>query len=371
MTDSLLRTPLFDLHRAHNARMVPFAGYEMPLQYEAGIVKEHQHTRAQASLFDVSHMGQARLAGPDAPAGLEALMPMDAAGLPPGRQRYGFFTSASGGILDDLMVANVDEALHLVLNAARKEHDVALLRRHLAHTCKVERLDDRALLALQGPAAARVMEELAPRTAAMAFMDVIRTDIAGADCYVSRSGYTGEDGFEISVPADAAEALARELLADREVALAGLGARDSLRLEAGLCLYGQDLDETTTPVEADLLWAVPAVRRPGGERPGGYPGARVIESQLAEGVGRKRVGLLPQTRVPARAGSELLDAAGRSVGAVTSGGFGPTLGAPVAMGYVATPCAEAGTRLSAVVRGKPVPVQVARLPAVPRRYRRS
>ena len=374
MTDDTLplaRTPLYSLHRELGARMVPFAGYEMPVQYPAGVLKEHKHTRDQASLFDVSHMGQLRLSGPDAAGALETLVPADIAGLGPDRQRYAFFTNEVGGILDDLMVANRGDHLYLVVNAARKRHDLAHLQTRLAGSCRVEELSGRALLALQGPAAAAVLARLAPACAGMAFMESTALELNGVPCLVSRSGYTGEDGFEISAPAAAAEQLARDLLAQPEVAPAGLGARDSLRLEAGLCLYGHDIDTATTPVEAGLAWAVPSVRRAGGARAGGFPGADAILRQLAEGVGRKRVGLLVRDRVPVREGAALEDGAGRAVGHVTSGGFSPTLGQPVAQGYVDTAHAAIGTALAAIVRGKPVPVEVVRMPFVAHRYRRA
>lgn len=364
-----LRTPLFAMHEALGARMVPFAGYSMPLQYPTGIIKEHLHTRERASLFDVSHMGQVRVAGAGAAAGLESLMPVDVIGLTPGRQHYAFFTNAAGGIRDDVMVANFGEFLLLIVNAACKTDDFTLLREQLAGTCMIETLDERALLALQGPAAARIMRERAPATSAMRFMDTATVQLAGADCYISRSGYTGEDGFEISVPAAAAEALARELLAEPDVAAAGLGARDSLRLEAGLCLYGHDLDATTSPVEAGLSWALSKARRPGGARPGGYPGAEVIFAQIAAGVGRKRVALLPRSRIPVRAGAAL-EADDGSVGTVTSGGFGPTLGAPIAMGYVESAHANIGAELSATVRGQRVPIQIGTMPPIAHRYLR-
>jgi aminomethyltransferase len=367
--DTPLRTPLFALHESLGARIVEFAGYSMPLQY-AGIINEHVHTRTHAGLFDVSHMGQVRLAGPGAAAALESLIPIDVIGLPAGRQRYAFFTNASGGILDDLMVANLGDSLLLVVNAACKAQDLDHLRAHLGPDCTIEPLADRALLALQGPEAARVLGRLAPQAIEMAFMDVITTPLAGVDCHVSRSGYTGEDGFEISVPAAAAETLAREFLADPSVAPIGLGARDSLRLEAGLCLYGHDLDAATTPVEAGLDWALSKARRPGGARPGGYPGAEVTFEQLATGTARRRVGLEAQSRVPVRAGAEVVDAGGNRIGVVTSGGFGPTLGAPVAMGYVAASAAAIGTKLAALVRGNRVPLDVRAMPAVPHRYHR-
>ena len=370
-TQALARTPLHQLHLELGARMVPFAGYEMPVQYPSGVLKEHAHVRTQAGLFDVSHMGQMRLSGPDAAAALETLVPVDIVGLPPHRQRYALFTDEQGGILDDLMVANNGGHLFIVVNAACKRQDAAHLRRHLSGRCEVEELADRALLALQGPAAAAVMARLAPETARMIFMDTGVVTLAGAECWLSRSGYTGEDGFEISVPAGRAEELARLLLAQPEVAPIGLGARDSLRLEAGLCLYGHDMDAGTTPVEASLAWALSKARRPGGVRAGAYPGAAVIGRQLAEGVAHKRVGLLVNGRMPVREGAELVDAAGNAVGKVCSGGFGPTCGAPVAMAYVDSAQTQDGTLLHAIVRGKPVPVNVAKMPFVPQRYHRG
>lgn len=368
---ALLRTPLHDLHVSLGARMVPFAGYAMPLQYPSGILQEHRHTRTQAGLFDVSHMGQLHLSGADAAAALETLVPVDIVDLPRGMQRYALFTNDSGGVLDDLMVANLGDRLLVVVNAACKAQDIAHMQKHLSGRCKVEVLDDRALLALQGPAAATVLARLAPEVAQMVFMNSITVNLLGVPCYVSRSGYTGEDGFEISVPATHAEALARELLRQPEVAPIGLGARDSLRLEAGLCLYGHDLDAATSPVESSLLWALSKSRRADGARPGGYPGAAVILDHIAKGVARKRVGLRPQSRMPVREGAEIVDASGRNVGVVTSGGFGPTLEAPVAMGYVETALAKVGTQLSAMVRGKPVPIEVASTPFVPQRYHRG
>ena len=371
MTESTrLRTPLFALHQSLGARLVPFAGYEMPVQYPTGIIKEHLHTRTAASLFDVSHMGQLRISGRDAAAGLESLMPNDIVNLPVGRQRYGFFTNENGGILDDLMVANFGEFLLVVVNAACKEQDLTHLRTELAPSCTIENLEDRALLALQGPTAASVISDFSEETSSMAFMDAIETTLLDAECFVSRSGYTGEDGFEISVPATSAEALARELLSHPDVAPAGLGARDSLRLEAGLCLYGHDIDASTSPVEARLTFALSKSRRPGGERPGGYPGADAIQNQLKSGAARQRVGLAPNSRTPVRADATLFDPAGNEVGFVTSGGFGPTLDAPVAMGYVASSCAAVATELAAEVRGKRVPIRVASMPTVPHRYMR-
>ncbi|MBL8258232.1 MAG: glycine cleavage system aminomethyltransferase GcvT [Candidatus Competibacteraceae bacterium] len=370
-TEALARTPLYKLHLELGARIVPFAGYEMPVQYPSGIIKEHLHTRGQAGLFDVSHMGQARLSGPQAAAALETLVPVDLIDLPAGGQRYALFTDERGGILDDLMVANSGDSLFVVVNAACKRQDIAHLRAHLSDRCRIEELADRALLALQGPAAAAVMARLAPETAKMVFMTHARATLLGAPCFISRSGYTGEDGFEISVPAEKAEALARWLLAQPEVAPIGLGARDSLRLEAGLCLYGHDIDATTTPVEAGLVWALSKARRRDGARPGGYPGADIIFRQLADGVARKRVGLLPAGKMPVRDGAELVDAGDRAVGRVTSGGFGPTLGGPVAMAYVESASSAPGTPLNAIVRGKPVPVEVAKTPFVAQRYYRG
>ena len=367
----LRRTPLYELHVSLGARMVPFAGYAMPVQYPHGIIKEHIHTRTQAGLFDVSHMGQVFLSGPQAAAAMESLVPVDIIDLPLGMQRYALFTNDRGGVMDDLMVANFGEKLFVVVNAACKEQDIAHMRAHLSGRCAIDVLDDRALLALQGPAAATVMARLAPQVSSMRFMTTMTVTLAGAPCYISRSGYTGEDGFEISVPAERAEALARELLSHPEVAPVGLGARDSLRLEAGLCLYGHDLDANTSPVESSLLWALSKSRRADGARAGGYPGAQVILEHIAHGVRRKRVGLRPTGRVPVRDGADLVDASGKRVGVVTSGGFGPTLGAPIAMGYVETALAKPGTQLSAMVRDRPIPVEVASTPFVPQRYYRG
>jgi aminomethyltransferase len=362
----LSRTPLYALHCELGARLVPFAGFEMPVQYPAGILAEHQHTRTKASLFDVSHMGQARLPL-EAAAALETLVPMDVHGLAPGRQRYAFFTSGAGGILDDFMFSNAGDHLFLVVNAARKAHDFALL----AERCELGVLADRALLALQGPAAAGVMRHLAPEAGALGFMGVTAARIGGTPCFVSRSGYTGEDGFEISVPADDAERLARLLLGHEAVRPAGLGARDSLRLEAGLCLYGHDIDETTTPIEAGLAWAIQKVRRRGGPRAGGFPGAEVILDQLERGAARRRVGIVPEGRAPLREGEVLHDAAGRAVGRLTSGGFGATFDGPLGMAYVEAACAGPGTGLTAVVRGKPRACRVAAMPFVPHRYHKG
>jgi aminomethyltransferase len=369
-TESLLQTPLHALHRELGARMVPFAGYDMPVQYPLGVLKEHLHTRAQAGLFDVSHMGQIRLHGPDAARALESLVPIDVIDLPVGMQRYALFTNEQGGILDDLMVANLGgDSLMLVVNAACKHQDLAHLRAHLGERCQVEPLfEARALLALQGPAAVDVLARLAPEVAGMTFMQFRQVQLLGVDCYVSRSGYTGEDGYEISVPAEHAEALARRLLAEPEVAPIGLGARDSLRLEAGLCLYGHDMNEGLTPIEASLLWAISKVRRGDGARAGGFPGATAIFAQQQAGVARKRVGLLPQERTPVREGAAIVDDAGHEIGQVCSGGFGPTLGAPLAMGYVDSAHAALDTPVWAMVRGKRVAMQVSRLPFVVPRY---
>ncbi len=372
-TEHLLKTPLHALHIELGARMVPFAGYDMPVQYPLGVMKEHQHTREHAGLFDVSHMGQIRLTGADAAQALEALVPVDIIDLPVGMQRYAMFTNEHGGILDDLMVANLgNDQLFLVVNAACKEQDLAHLRNHLSAHCSIEPLfEARALLALQGPQAVTVLERLAPEVANMTFMQFAAVPLLGADCFVSRSGYTGEDGFEISVPAEQAEALARRLLAEPEVQAIGLGARDSLRLEAGLCLYGHDMNEQTTPIEASLLWAISKARRVDGPRAGGFPGAERIFAQQQQGVARKRVGLLPQERTPVREGAEIVDADGTPIGTVCSGGFGPTLGAPLAMGYVDTAFASLDVDVWAIVRGKKVPMKVAKMPFVPQRYYRG
>ena len=372
-TEQLLKTPLHALHIELGARMVPFAGYDMPVQYPLGVMKEHQHTREQAGLFDVSHMGQIRLIGADAAKALEALVPVDIIDLPVGMQRYAMFTNEQGGILDDLMVANLgNDELFLVVNAGCKDQDLAHLRKHLGGHCQVQPLfEERALLALQGPAAVNVLQRLAPDVAKMTFMQFAPVTLLGADCYVSRSGYTGEDGFEISVPADRAEELARRLLAEPEVQAIGLGARDSLRLEAGLCLYGHDMNDTTTPIEASLLWAISKARRADGPRAGGFPGAETLFAQQQKGVARKRVGLLPQERTPVREGAEIVDADGTVIGTVCSGGFGPTLGAPLAMGYLDIAFTPVDSEVWAIVRGKRVPMKVSKMPFVPQRYYRG
>lgn len=349
--------------------MVPFAGYAMPVQFE-GILAEHRHTREAAGLFDVSHMGQIVLSGDGAAAALERLTPANVVGLAPGRQRYLLFTNDAGGILDDAMVCHAGDHLHLVVNAACKKDDLAHLQRSAGGDMRIEPRFDRALLALQGPQAGAVMARLAPGADDLRFMSGAALRVAGIDCFVTRSGYTGEDGFEIATEADGAEALAEALLGQDEVRPVGLGARDSLRLEAGLCLYGHDIDTGTTPIEADLAWAIPKIRRPGGARAGGYPGAAAIEAQLADGVARRRVGLRPDGRAPVREGAVVVDESGAPVGTVSSGGFGATVGGPVAMGYVETRLAEPGTRLAADLRGRTVPLDVVALPFVAHGYRR-
>lgn len=356
--------------------MVPFAGYEMPVQYKLGVMKEHLHCRAAAGFFDVSHMGQVILRGDD-PEGvalaLETLVPVAVAGLGEGRQRYGLFTNEGGGIEDDLMIANRGDHLFLVVNAACKEADVARLRAGLEPAgVTVDYIEDRALFALQGPAAEQVLAALNPAVAGMRFMDVATVELAGAECWVSRSGYTGEDGYEISVPEASAVALAEALLAHEAVEPIGLGARDSLRLEAGLCLYGHDLDPTTTPVAGGLLWAIQKVRRADGARAGGFPGAGKILAEIATGAPSVRVGLKPEGRAPMREGVELFETetGGAAVGRITSGGFGPTVGGPVAMGYVPAQAATPGSRLYGEVRGKRLPVDVIALPFVKQSYKR-
>jgi aminomethyltransferase len=370
MTAHLLRTPLHALHVELGAKMVPFAGYDMPVNYPGGILAEHRHCRDFAALFDVSHMGQLQLRGGDAAAALETLVPVDVIDLPVGKQRYAFFTNAAGGLLDDLMITRRADHLFLVVNAACKEADQRHLITHIGHRCTMVPLPERALLALQGPAAVTALAQLDPGVADLTFMTGGDFTLAGASCFVTRSGYTGEDGFEISVPADAAERLARAMLALPDVKPAGLGARDTLRLEAGLCLYGHDINETTTPVEAGLTWAIQKVRRPGGARAGGYPGAAVIESQLALGPKIKRVGLSGLEKVPVREGAPIVDAQGHKLGHVTSGTLGPTVFEPVAMAYLAANHAIAHHEVYAEVRGKRLPMRVAPMPFTPHRYHR-
>lgn len=365
----LKRTPLYELHRELGARLVPFAGYEMPVQYPTGILAEHAQTRSAAGLFDVSHMGQVRLTakpGQDAAKALETLVPGDITGLQPGQQRYTQFTNDAGGILDDLMVTSTGDHLLLVINAACKEADLAHLQKNLSATCEVEPMFSRGLLALQGPQAAQALAQLVPQAATMKFMTGAFFVIDGARCYVTRSGYTGGDGYEISTPADATEAIARKLLAQPEVKPIGLGARDSLRLEAGLCLYGHDIDTTTTPVEAVLLWSIGKERRV----QGGFPGAATIQKQIAEGSSRKRIGLLPEGKAIAREGAEIA-IEGKIVGKVTSGGFSPTLGRAVAMGYVDRALSANGTNVELIVRGKPAPAEIAPMPFVKHAYYRG
>ncbi|EKO3605286.1 glycine cleavage system aminomethyltransferase GcvT [Vibrio metschnikovii] len=371
-SNSLLTTPLHAVHVELGAKMVPFAGYDMPVQYPLGVKKEHLHTRQAAGLFDVSHMGQLRLHGVDAAAALERLVPVDVIDLPVGKQRYAIFTNPQGGILDDLMVANLGDHLFLVVNAACKAQDIAHLTAHLPAGVHLEVIEDRALLALQGPKAAQILAQWQPAVADMRFMDIQTLAINGIECIVSRSGYTGEDGFEISVPADKAVAFAQALAEHSDIEWIGLGARDSLRLECGLCLYGHDLDETTTPVEASLLWAIQPVRRIGGERAGGFPGAEIILKQIeSKQVDRKRVGLVGQTKAPVREGTELFDSDGNKVGIVTSGTVGPTAEQPISMGYVRADLAVIGHELFAEVRGKMLPMTIEKMPFVPQRYYRG
>ena len=375
MGEDLNKTPFYDMHLKNGAKMVPFAGYDMPVQYPLGVMKEHQHTRTKAGLFDVSHMGQVILRGSDydtAARALETLIPMDVQGLAQGRQRYGFFTNDAGGILEDLMFANRGDHIFMVVNAACKTADIAHLRAHLEPEIHVKEITNRALLALQGPMAEAVLAEHYPPIVDMKFMDVDTIPIAGAECWVSRSGYTGEDGFEISIPHAAAETVVAALADHADVEWIGLGARDSLRLEAGLCLYGHDIDTGTTPVEAGLTWAIQQSRRAGGSATGGFPGDSIILDQMSQGVSRKRVGLTPQTRAPMREGVVLYASEDNStqIGTVTSGGFGPTVEAPVAMGYVATEMAVTGTVLFGEVRGKRLPIAVSPLPHTPPNFKR-
>ncbi len=374
MSDTLRVTPLHDLHAELGGKMVPFAGYEMPVQYPLGVMKEHLHTRSKAGLFDVSHMGQVIVRHADGYAGaakaMEAIVPVNLLGLGEKRQRYGFFTNDAGGILDDLMIANRGDHLFLVVNAAMKAQDIAHMQAHL-DDCTVTPITDRALLALQGPAAEASLNALAPGVADMRFMDVGTFDWNGVELWVSRSGYSGEDGYEISVPEAKATALAEALLAHDAVEPIGLGARDSLRLEAGLCLYGNDIDTTTSPVEAALEWAIQKVRMTGGDREGGFPGADVILNQLQNGATRRRVGFLPQGRAPMRAGTQIFaEGQNEPIGKITSGAYGPSLEAPMSMGYVATEYAGTGTKLEAEVRGKRMALTVADMPFRPSNFKR-
>ena len=372
----LKRTVLYDLHIALGGKMVPFAGYEMPVQYPMGVLKEHLHTRAQAGLFDVSHMGQVILRpksgdAADAARAFEALMPVDVLGLAEGRQRYGLFTNEAGGILDDLMFANRGDHLFVVVNAGCRDQDIAHMRAHLSDACVVEEITDRALVALQGPAAEAALARLVPGAAEMTFMQVAILDWQGVDLWISRSGYTGEDGYEISVPDAQARAFCEALLAMEEVAPIGLGARDSLRLEAGMCLYGHDIDTTTSPVEGNLGWAIQKARRAGGARAGGFPGAARILHELAEGPARRRVGLKPEGRAPMREGTQVFAAAegGAPIGAITSGGFGPSIEGPMAMAYLPATLAE-GATVYGDVRGKRLPATIVPMPFLPNRFKR-
>ncbi len=373
---SLLRTPLYELHRELGARFAPFAGYDMPLQYRDGILKEHMHTRAAAGLFDVSHMGQFAMRPRDgvidtARRALERLVPGDIVGLTPGQQRYTLLSTPNGGVLDDLMVANCGDHLLLIVNASRKAVDLQHLQNNVAADCAVELLDGHALIALQGPASEDVLQRVLPEVRNLRFMQVWTGHFAGEPCTVSRSGYTGEDGFEIGLPSAAARLLASQLLSAKEVAPVGLGARDSLRLEAGFCLYGADIDETTTPVEAGLGWAVAKARRVGGARQGGFPGAERVLSELANPPAQRRAGLQPNDRTILRAGTELFpnESAENPIGRVTSGSFGPSVNGPIAMGYVRSAHAEVDSKLFAEVRGRRVAAKVVRLPFVAHRYK--
>lgn len=372
----LNRTVLYDLHLKLGAKMVPFAGYEMPVQYPMGVLKEHLHTRSAAGLFDVSHMGQVILRPKsgqvaDAALALERLVPVDVQGLAPGRQRYGLFTNDEGGILDDLMFANRGDHLFVVVNAACKDQDLAHMRAHLSDACEVIHIADRALLALQGPGAEAALSALVPGAAAMRFMDVAILPWDGVELWVSRSGYTGEDGYELSVPEARAAGFAEALLAQSGVAPIGLGARDSLRLEAGMCLYGHDIDQTTSPVEADLTWAIQKARRTGGAREGGFPGAGRILRELAEGPSRRRVGLRPEGRAPMREGTMIFaaDAGGEPIGAITSGGFGPSIEAPMAMAYLPATL-SVGMTVYGEVRGKRMAATIVSMPFQPTSYKR-
>ena len=375
MAQALKRTPLYELHCELGAKLTEFAGYEMPVQYSLGILGEHQHTRTKAGLFDVSHMGQIILRGSsyqETALAFEKAIPMDVLGLKVGRQRYGFLTTDGGGILDDLMFSNRKDHIFVVLNAACKDSDIVHLRTLLEPEISIEVIENRALIALQGPASETVLSEFNSQISAMKFMDIETLSIAGAECWISRSGYTGEDGFEISIPSSAAEAITRSILSKQEVEFIGLGARDSLRLEAGLCLYGHDIDEETTPVEASLTWAIQKARRTNGERANGFLGDDIITQQLDTGTYRKRVGFLPQTRAPMREGVEIYETESSKevIGKITSGGYGPTVGHPVAMGYINSEYVDSNDNLFGELRGKRVPVKIAKLPFVPLNFKR-
>ena len=370
--EAMLTTPLTSLHEELGARMVPFAGYSMPVQYPAGIKQEHLHTRQAAGLFDVSHMGQVWLSGENVDEALEKLVPADIVGLPVGRQRYALLTNESGGILDDLMISRHEDGFYLVVNAACRDADIAHLRAGLGSSVSLTEMTDRALIALQGPRAEAVLAELQPKVAEMTFMDNWQLSLMGEPAIISRSGYTGEDGYEISVPAGIAEDLVRRLLEAEDVQAVGLGARDSLRLEAGLCLYGHDIDTETTPVEAGLIWAIGKARRADGARPGGFPGAeRILEQIASKSASRKRIGLIGQGKAPVREGTVLYRVGGETpVGTVTSGNFAPSVEAPVAMAYVERELAEPGVELEADVRGKRRPMTVTKMPFLKPGYQR-
>ena len=375
MSPALKKTPLYELHCELGAKLTEFAGYEMPVHYSLGILGEHQHTRTKAGLFDVSHMGQVILRGrsyQETAHALERAIPMDVLSLDVGRQRYGFLTTSKGGILDDLMFSNRGDHIFVVLNAACKVSDIVHLRTLLEPDISIEEIKDRALIALQGPASEAVLSEFNSQISTMKFMDVETLSIAGTECWVSRSGYTGEDGFEISIPASAAELVTKSILSKEEVEFIGLGARDSLRLEAGLCLYGHDINEATTPVEAALAWAIQKARRTNGKRAGGFMGSEVIAQQLEDGTDKKRVGFLPQTRAPMREGIEIFatETSKKVVGKITSGGFSPSLGYPIAMGYIFSEFANSEDNLFGELRGKRIPVKVAKIPFVPLNFKR-
>jgi aminomethyltransferase len=371
-SEKLLKTPCYNLHLEAGGKMVPFAGYQMPVQYNMGVKKEHLHTREKVGLFDVSHMGQLKLIGKNAAIALEKLVPVDIIDLPIGKQRYALFTNDQGGLLDDLMVSNFGDHLFVVVNAACKAQDIAHLQRHLPSDIEIQILENRALLAIQGPKTGEVLKRLIPESADMIFMDSRVVNFDGVECIIGRAGYTGEDGFEISIPQADAERIARLLLAEAEVEWIGLGARDSLRLESGLCLYGHDIDETTTPVEASLLWAISKVRRTDGERAGGFPGAKIILEQIAtKNVNRKRIGMVGLGKAPVREGTLLYNSNDEKIGIVTSGTAGPTKGSPIAMGYVETDYAVLDTQIYADVRGKKLPMLIQRMPFVAQRYYRG
>ena len=375
MAQALKKTPLYELHQEFGAKLTEFAGYEMPVQYGLGILGEHQHTRTKAGLFDVSHMGQVIISGrpyKETALALEKLLPMDVLGLEVGRQRYGILTTDSGGILDDLMFSNRGDHIFVVLNAACKGSDILHLRALLEPDIAVKEIENRALIALQGPASEAVLGELNPQIKKMKFMDVETLQIGGVDCWVSRSGYTGEDGFEISIPAEAAESVTRAILSNQIVEFIGLGARDSLRLESGLCLYGHDIDEATTPVEASLTWAIQKARKANGSRSGGFIGSEIILKQIDSGTDKKRVGFLPQTRAPMREGVEIFatETSKEVIGKITSGGYGPTVGHPIAMGYIDSKYMKSNDDLYGELRGKRLPIKVSKMPFVPLNFKR-